>query len=368
MQPARKGSICAGLVGSLAGCPDDDELRSCGREFDESDIVVVVESGDLTSSAVGGDLQVDGSVVASARIDRLLIGSIRAEGKSSNFRRWTAKVPQAVLQAYRTGEHAAVPVVAFDICGNEYEQDRICVRVNAPPQTTASCLGLSVQPGVAGECYIPTDGSATALVELSGRSTDAGVGVKMSSAVDGDFLDVANGMAVLRAVDDAHCEVDGVDSTSGGSTSGGGSMSSDPACEGARDSVQFRAKAAGELNIVAVSGNTIEFDASGLIAAGPPAFAGASGAVEKGITHPSTVTTGGRLRSCTIFQTTDNVTVTRNGNLLDESEVTFDNPNCRQTVRFAVNFGLAAATGTTVIIACRDTYGQEGRVEFIASE
>ncbi len=337
----------------LVGCPSDEELDACQAEFEPDDVEVTIESGDLTQTVVQAELQIEGSAISDLRLDRLLLGSIRADGTSSNFGQWSAQISPAVLEAYRVGEYASLPVVAVDLCGQEYPQDSICVRVNAPSTATATCLALRVEPSVPGECYVPVDGSAPATISLQSTVADAGVSVALSAAVDGDFLEDSEGLAVLRSPDAEPCAPAVASETA--------------ACVGSSSTVRFRPQAAGDLNIAAVSGQSVEIDESGLFAAAAPEFSGSSGSVRTGQQHPLQVFTDGRLKRCKVSRTTDEATVTLQGDPVS-TVVEFDTADCGQSAVFGVRFTTDAPTGSQVTITCEDTYGQTGKVDLIATE
>ncbi|KIG14327.1 hypothetical protein DB30_06929 [Enhygromyxa salina] len=313
---------------------DLDAIESLRLDADDGEVVVNVQSGDLSSTANAGAVTISGSLSSDVRIERLNVGSAAAKGLTPNFASWSVELSQAQLQAARDGEFAHLSVVATDVCGVEHASDEVQVRVDAPAQSPAPGLKLTVTPSVPGECYVPIDGSGAARLLLEADLSAAGVRVELDAIVDGEFLGV--GDAGVRLIAD------------------GDRAASSP--------VSFRAKAAGALALVASAGPDFVLDDSGLEAVSAPSFTGASGAVTAGLALVVRPRTNGRLARCWASSSAPAmVSVSGPGvaDLLIEDAV-FDEPDCEQEAVIDVQFDMAAAPGVQLQLWCADTYGQIG--------
>src|SRR5690606_2874037 len=127
----------------LAGCGRED-LDSCStQEFATPTFEVVsgLEFDDANNNVV-----IRGILQAEERYRLIRIAGIPGTGTEDNFGQWSVTVPRAVLETYRNGREARLPVIGTVSCGrDDILANPLVIPLTAPSGTDAPGLRVEVE-------------------------------------------------------------------------------------------------------------------------------------------------------------------------------------------------------------------------------
>lgn len=244
----------------------------------------------------------------------------QADG-SFNFSHWTIDLTTAMLGD--TGQKVTLDVAATDACGRRFGFATVSATL-APPRAVTALSVTVTYPG--GETYLPATLSAPAAVHVVASGQPAGVPVTLSA--DGaSFL--ASGTSsvtlVLTKTGDATAEA----------------------------TAYLTASTPGTLVVTATALGALGH--AQLVVAGAPVFFPATGHLSPGSNTDVSVHSDGRLVGCDVLAPSQ-VSVTYDGNPVDGS-VSLSLP-AAATADFSVDVDPNLATTESLVLDCRDAYGQ----------
>lgn len=331
-----KSLLMTALVGALLAVSPGCDEATCSFDFP----IAVSLDGAPQFGAQNGAVTLNGRLDSDGRIDLLSIGDVIADASRDNYGRWQATLPNTVLQGYRVGTHADLKIVATDICGIPHDAGVVSIPVVADLGTPAPGLQVGLKPTQKGECYIPVSGVETADVSVTATGEAAGVIVHISHP--------------------AGTQVLGTDSD--------GDLILEPSEVGSSQSASLRASgptSAGVITIAVSAGSSAALS-DPLIIADTPTFSPADDVVlSAGEPKVVTVKTSGRFARCEIIATAPTHThvalASAPADNLVGGPITVA-PDlaaaCGQTLILNVMVGPGAPQGSSVELACTDTYGQ----------
>ncbi|HWO27008.1 MAG TPA: hypothetical protein VNO30_50105 [Kofleriaceae bacterium] len=268
------------------------------------------------------------------------VGNVPAQLTSVGQQRWEAQLFTNDLEAKRQGDTARLDVTALDRCGTEVTLDTASIALGPAPGIAVQDLTLSEIHAPA-ECYLPSGGSASALVQVSAHPASAGAKVTLHASM-GSFDNAAGTVELVLQ-----------------NTGGNASTQS-----------FFVPDKAGAVTITASAKGA---SATPLIIpiADPPVFTAPTTALARGVGYTATVSTVGNLDSCLteeVIAGASTVTLLEPDlGVLNGSVSVREVPmscTAMERVRFEVRFGAAALDGSAVTLRCFDTFGRGTSVTF----
>ncbi len=322
-----------------SGCSDDVVLAACddNREW----LVTGVVTRGRTDRLVSGEQEIQIELSSDILISSVHIGSVAATSTSDKPRQWAAKLTQTDLDAAAAGDETAnFTVTATDVCGRAHPIDKPLAFV-----LRVDHLDLS-RTLPEGQCFLPMNGSAPAIVDVATSAAAAGTSVFLTAS-QGKLAGAANTLEtkLIGGADDASLRTYFTGAAPEGTTA-----------------------------IYARVGSFSSAPVSVLVA-GPPAIDMPPVSQKSGVPVEVRVFSRGTLSMCDAsILHTGSATVVYS----DDSPTPIDGPtpvpgasgDCStpDETHVTVTFQSAPA-GATVLLRCWDTYGQtSNEVKFVAAE
>ncbi|WP_437685202.1 hypothetical protein [Sorangium sp. So ce176] len=350
LDPRRTSARCLVLVTlsalSAPSCVASTEESPCG---DPSAISV---DGTITRGAsdviVSSPHKIEGTLRSDVLIDRVMVGGVLAENKGAgNFASWSASLERQDLEGGRTpGEGVSeIEVVAWDYCGNPHEIGTVVLPVGDAPGVSVTGLELLPIELPGGECYLPADGQAAAIVKVAADARSAGSSVKLHAS-QGSFSGTAPTLDLTLARDGDRAAA-----------------------------LAYFASTAPGTALLSVSAGGASAAPRSVLVSGPPQITPSAKTIPLGTSYLATVRTRGNLDYCVVEASQPDrsqaAIVEPALGIIDRvMSVKSDAVDCSaaEVLRVEVRFAPEALVGAEVVLRCVDTFGQEGTATFTAGE
>lgn len=265
--------------------------------------------------------------LTSVAIDKLPMALVN---NTQQQQRWELLLTAADFEGLREGDQAHIEVIATDDCGNTATVDETDL-----PIGPGSVEQLDLVPELpVGECGVPSDGSASALLRVT--ATKASAGAKVTVRASQGVLSGGTATQELTLV----------------------------AADTRSEATTFFTSNAPGRAVLTASATGVPAAPKTVTSLGPPVVAGPTAALRRGTTYTVTFRSDGNLDRCQLDEVVTGAAVVtllepNLGQLTGERSVRVDAACATpERVQIAVAFGAGTPDGASVTLRCFDTFGR----------
>ncbi|XXX76121.1 hypothetical protein WMF30_51580 [Sorangium sp. So ce134] len=122
------------------------------------------------------------TLTSDVAIREVTVGGVVAALKDVGRLEWEAQLYEQDLERNRKEDEATLHVEAKDLCGTPYPIDDVVVPLGPAPGLAVTELAVEVVPPMEGECSVPADQRALALVRVTASAASAGAAVTVEAS------------------------------------------------------------------------------------------------------------------------------------------------------------------------------------------